>query len=214
MSEAITRRRFIWTGAVAALAIGTGVGVNGAAEQPEVEHPSTRIGAGMKKALVVYATKSGCSAGVAERIGSTLAARGVEVDVVPAERAGDPASYSGVVVGSGVRMGQWHEPARTWVATNAEALKTTPLAFYTVGLTLVTDPNKTDEVRAYTDRLIAETGVKLVDVGLFKGWNTGEGFSLMERAIIGVMKAPKGDFRDWAAIEAWTLKVAPRLQVS
>ena len=42
MSEAITRRRFIWTGAVAALAIGTGVGVNGAAEQPEVEHPSPR----------------------------------------------------------------------------------------------------------------------------------------------------------------------------
>ena len=111
-------------------------------------------------------------------------------------------------------MGQWHEPARTWVAANAEALKTTPLAFYTVGLTLVSDPNKTAEVRAYTDRLIAETGVKPLDVGLFRGRNTGEGFSFMERAIVGAMKAPKGDFRDWAAIDAWTLKVAPRLQVS
>ena len=168
----------------------------------------------MKKVLVVYATKSGCSMGVAERIGSALAARGVEVDIVSAEKAGDPTSYAAVVVGSGVRMGQWHEPARTWVAANAEALKTAPLAFYTVGLTLVTDPNKTDEVRAYTDRLIAETGVKPVDVGLFRGRSTGEGFSFMERAIIGAMKVPKGDFRDWAAIDAWTLKVAPRLQVS
>jgi len=214
MSEAITRRRFIWIGVGAAMAVGTGAGVKVAVEQPEVERPSMRIGAGMKKVLVIYGTKSGCSAGVAERIGRTLATQGIEVDVVPAEKAGDPASYAAVVIGSGVRMGQWHEPVRTWVADNAGALKTTLLAFYTVGMTLVTDPNKTDEVRAYTDLLIAETGVKPVDVGLFTGWNTGEGFSFIERAITGAMKVPKGDFRDWAAIEAWTLKVAPRLQVS
>lgn len=172
------------------------------------------IGAGVKKVLVVYGTKSGCSAGVAERIGSTLAAGGVEVDVVSAEMAGDPALYAAVVVGCGVRMGEWHEPARAWVAAHAEALRNRPLAFYTVGLILVTDPNKTDEVRAYTDPIIAETGVTPVDVGLFAGRNTGEGFSFLERAIVRAMKVPKGDFRDWAEIDAWTLKVAPLLHVT
>jgi menaquinone-dependent protoporphyrinogen oxidase len=214
MSEAITRRRFIWVGAVAAVAVATGAGVKVAAEQPEVEHPSMRIGAGVKKVLVVYGTKSGCSAGVAERIGSALAVEGVEVDVVPAEKAGDPAPYAAVIVGSGVRMGQWHEPARAWVAAHAEALRDKPLAFYTVGLTLVTDPNKAGAVCAYTDPLIAETGVKPVDVGLFKGRSTGEGFSFIERAIIGAMKVPKGDFRDWAEIDAWALKVAPLLSTT
>lgn len=92
---------------------------------------SMTIGAGVKKVLVVYGTKSGCSAGVAERIGKTLAAEGVEVDVVPADKAGDPASYAAVIVGSGVRLGQWHEPARAWVAAHAEALRHNPVAFYT-----------------------------------------------------------------------------------
>jgi menaquinone-dependent protoporphyrinogen oxidase len=173
-----------------------------------------KIGAGMKKALVVYGTKSGCSAGVAERIGKTLAAKGVEVEVVPAEKAGKAAEYDAVIVGSGIRMGQWHEPVRTWVAQNADALKANPPTFYTIGLTLVSEPEATDKVRAFTDALVAETGVQPVEVGLFTGWNTGEGFSFMERAILGAMKAPKGDFRDWAAIEAWTDEVAPQLGIS
>ena len=214
MAEEITRRRFVIAGTVAVVAVGTGVGVKLATDQPTVEHPSMKMGAGMKKVLVVYGTKSGCSAGVAERIGKTLATKGVEVDVVPAEKAGSPAEYAAAVVGSGVRMGQWHEPARTWVAANANALKSKPLAFYTVGMTLVSEPDATDKVRAFTDPLIAETGVSPVDIGVFKGWNTGEGFSFIERTILGAMKTPKGDFRDWAAIDAWTHKVEPQLQIS
>jgi menaquinone-dependent protoporphyrinogen oxidase len=214
MAEKITRRRFIVVGTVAAVAVGAGVGVKLATAQSAVEYPTTKMGAGMNKVLVVYGTKSGCSAGVAETIGKTLATKGVEVDVVPAEKAGNPADYSAVVVGSGIRMGQWHEPVRKWVATYAAALKAKPPAFYTVNLTLVTEPDATDKVRAFTDPLIAATGVKPVDIGLFTGWNTGEGFSFMERTILGAMKSPKGDFRDNAAIEAWTNKVAPQLQIS
>jgi menaquinone-dependent protoporphyrinogen oxidase len=214
MAEEITRRRFIVVGTVAAVAVGAGVGVKIATTQPAIEYPTMKMGAGMNKVLVVYGTKSGCSAGVAETIGKTLAAKGVEVDVVPADKAGDPADYSAVVVGSGVRMGQWHAPVRKWVSTYAAALKAKPPAFYTVNLTLVTEPGATDEVRAFTDPLIAETGVKPVDIGLFTGWNTGEGFSFLERTVLGAMKSPKGDFRDYAAIEAWTNKVAPQLQIS
>lgn len=214
MSTGITRRQFVVAGTMAAVAVGTGAGVKIVAQQPEVEHPSMRLGAGMSKVLVVYGTKSGCSAGVAERIGKTLAAMGVEVDVVPAEKAGNPAEFAAVVVGSGVRMGQWHGPVRTWVAANAAALRAKPLAFFTVNMTIADDSSKAAEVRAFTDPLIAETGVKPIDVGLFAGWNTGEGFSLLERGILAAMKTPKGDFRDWTAIEAWTAEVAPRLQVS
>ena len=214
MAEEITRRRFIVAGTVAAVALGTGVGVKLVTDQPKVEHPTTRIGSGVKKVLVVYGTKSGCSQGVAERIGTGLAAKGVEVDVVPAEKAGSPAEYAAVVVGSGVRMGQWHEPARTWVAANGNALKAKPIAFYTVGMTLVSEPDATEKVRAFTDPIIAETGVSPVDVGVFKGRNTGEGFSFLERTILSAMKTPKGDFRDWTAIDAWTDKVEPQLQIS
>lgn len=168
-------------------------------------------GDGEMKALVVYGTKSGCTTGIAERIGATLAERGMTVDVRPVEKAGDPSAYDAVVVGSGIRVGSWHAPVKEWVAANADALKGFPVAFYTCCLTLATDPEKSEEVRAYTDALVTETGVTPVDVGLFAGWNEPKAFSLIERTVMKVMKAPQGDFRDFEAVAAWAEDVAPRL---
>ena len=45
------------------------------------------------KTLVVYGTKSGCTTGIAEKIGATLAESGMTVDVRPVETAGDPSGY-------------------------------------------------------------------------------------------------------------------------
>lgn len=168
----------------------------------------------MSKVLVVYGSKSGCTVGVAEKIAETLAATGAAVEVVAAEKAGDARDYDAVVVGSGVRMGQWHEPVRSWVAANASALATTPTAFYTCCLTLARSPEKTDEVRAYTDTLIAETGVTPVDIGLFAGWNEPKRFSLLERMIMKAMKAPVGDFRDFSAVASWATSTASALGIS
>ncbi len=106
----------------------------------------------MNKVLVVYATKSGCTTDIAKKIGDTLAENGASVDVVPAEKAGGVAGYDAVVVGSGVRMGQWHSSARSWVTANADALKGLPVAFFTCNLTLAQEPEKVDEVRAYHRR--------------------------------------------------------------
>jgi len=168
----------------------------------------------MSKVLVVYGTKSGCTTGVAQRIGSTLAGSGANVDVVSADKAGDPSEYDAVVVGSGIRMGQWHEPVRSWVANHADSLKNRPTAFYLACLTLASEPEKVDEVRAYVDPVIEQTGVEPVALGTFSGWNEPKSFSFLERTILKAMKAPAGDFRDWAAIDAWTLDTARKLGVA
>ncbi len=167
----------------------------------------------MSKILVVYATKSGCTTGVAEKIAETLTAAGAQVDVAAAKEAGPAAGYDAVVVGSGVRAGQWHAAARTWVADNAEALKAVPVAFYTCGLA-ITDPEKADEVYAYTKPLVEQTGVEPVAVGLFAGWNEPDAFPFAERLILKLMKAPQGDFRDLGAVAAWAQQVAPELGLS
>jgi menaquinone-dependent protoporphyrinogen oxidase len=208
----MTRRRFVRLGAVAGATVIAGGGiVYMGTDAPDVELPESRLGAGEMKALVVYGTKSGCTTGIAEKIGATLAESGMAVDVRPVETAGDPGGYDAVVVGSGVRVGSWHAPVKEWVAANAGALTGLPVAFYTCCLTLATDPAKADEVRAYTDALVAESGVTPVDVGLFAGWNEPKSFSLLERTVMKVMKAPQGDFRDFEAVAAWAKDVAPRL---
>ena len=171
------------------------------------------MGDGTMKALVVYGTKSGCTTGVAEAIGNTLAEKGFSVDVMPAEKAGAAGGYDAVVVGSGVRAGNWHAGARTWVTENAEALKAMPVAFFTCGLTAA-DAEKADEMRVYTDPLIAESGVTPVDIGLFAGWNEPKKFSFVERSVMKLMKAPEGDFRDFDAIKSWAEKITPQLSAA
>jgi menaquinone-dependent protoporphyrinogen oxidase len=208
----MTRRRFVKIGAITAgtVALG-GVAVTAAAWAPEEELPNMRIGDGDMKMLVVYGTKSGCTTGIAEQVGKTLAEQGATVDVVPAEKAGDPAAYDAVFVGSGVRAGSWHEPVRTWVSGHADTLKSRPVAFYTCGMMIAQGAEKTDEVRAYTDALIAETGLRPADIGLFAGWFEPKEFSFAERTILKLMKTPQGDFRDLSAVAVWTRSTSGKM---
>ncbi len=208
----ITRRRLVLVGGVAAatLALGGGghVAANWAPDETE-ELLRTTMGDGMSTVLVVYGTKSGCTAGVAERIGARLAAAGLTVDVAPAEDRPDSARYDGVFVGSGIRVGQWHASVKDWVAENTEALKVRPTALYTVCLTIASEPEKVDEVRAYTDPILAESGIEPVDIGLFGGWFEPKRFSFIERTVLKAMKAPQGDHRDWDAIDEWAGTLVP-----
>lgn len=211
MSEEINRRRFLGLGGAAGGSDTLGGAGYGARWTPEVGSSRMTMGAGMSRILVVYGSGSGCTIGVAQQIGKTLSERGATVEVVAATAAPAPAGYDAVVVGSGVRAGNWHGPVKGWVCDNAAALREVPVAFFTACLTIATDPSKRDEVRAYTDPVIKESGVEPVDIGLFAGWNEPKKFSFIERTILKMMKAPEGDFRDFTAIGAWTAETAPKL---
>ena len=165
----------------------------------------------MGKALVVYGTKSGCTKGIAEAIADGLRLAGAEADVVAADEKPDPTGYDAVIVGSGIRASLWHASAKQWLVGHAEALKARPLALFTACLTMHSNPEKADEVRAYTDLLLTETGLEPVDIGLFPGMNLPKTFSLPERLIMKAMKAPEGDFRDLDAAAEWATGVAPKL---
>jgi menaquinone-dependent protoporphyrinogen oxidase len=165
----------------------------------------------MSKLLVVYGTGTGCTAGIAERIGEVIAKQGAVVEVFAAKDAPQADGYDAVIVGSGVRAGNWHAPVKEWVTRNAATLKSGKVALYTACLTLANEPEKLEAVRAYTDPLIAETGLEPVDLGLFAGWNEPKRFSFIERTILKMMKAPVGDFRDWDAIDAWAAGAATKL---
>jgi menaquinone-dependent protoporphyrinogen oxidase len=207
---AVSRRTFVRIGVVAGgtLAIGGG-GSMVATWAPEPELARERMGKGMRKVLVAYQTKSGSVTDIAKTIALNLG-EGVTADVKPLADGPDPAGYDAVIVGSGVRAGNWHGTAKEWVKGHAEVLKGKPVAFFSVGMSM-TDPSKSAEVIAYTDPLIAETGVKPVDVGPFAGWFEPKRFSFLERTIMKAMKAPEGDHRDLQAVATWASAVAPKL---
>ncbi len=216
MTEGMTRRQFlIGAGAVTAAAVVGGGGYAAANWAPEMDAAicRARMGEGMSKVLVVYGSGSGCTSGIAEQIGATLAELGATADVKPASDKPAASGYDAVIVGSGVRAGTWHAPVREWVKTNAAALQEKPLAMFTCGL-MIREEGKRDEVAAYNKPLVDENKLTPVDTGLFAGWNEPKAFSLPERLVMKVMKAPQGDFRDMDAVAAWTRSVAPQLGVA
>lgn len=165
----------------------------------------------MQRVLVVYASGSGCAKTVADTITAALQSRAVQVDEWPAAEDPDPAAYDAVVVGSGIRLGRWHDSVREWVADNATVLRARPVAFFTVCMTMATHPERVVEVRGYTDPLAELTGVRPVDVGTFAGWNEPRRFGFLERLFLRSLGMPTGDFRDLGAVAAWARGLGPRL---
>jgi menaquinone-dependent protoporphyrinogen oxidase len=169
--------------------------------------------AGMaEKILVVYATRAGSTAEVADFIGKTLAKRGAGVDVRPVKNVKSLDGYTAVVAGSGIRAGRVYSEITDFVKSHKNDLDKIPTAFFIVNMTLKDDtPENRKIVDAYLAPLRAE--VQPVDVGLFAGTMKYARLGFFARfAVTRMVKTPEGDFRDWNAIEAWANALAPKLQ--
>lgn len=167
------------------------------------------------KVLVAYATRAGSTAEVAEFVGKTLREAGATVDVRPIKQVKSLSGYGAVVVGSAIRIGKLMPEAYSFLQKFESDLAQKRVAYFIVCLTMHEPTEENCKVAAG----FAETArqkaprVQPLATGLFAGavdydkltfpW----GF-LMKKMV----KAPAGDFRDWDAVKAWTLELAPQLR--
>lgn len=77
--------------------------------------------------LVVYGSKLGGTAGLAEMIGDALVADGLTVDVRSARKPGSPTAYDAVIVAGALYATRWHRDARRFVRRNAAVLRGLPV---------------------------------------------------------------------------------------
>ncbi|MEP0764614.1 MAG: flavodoxin [Chloroflexota bacterium] len=169
------------------------------------------------KVLVTYASRAGSTAGVAEAIGQTLAASGLEVEVRPMKDVHDLTPYAAVVAGSAIRGSKWLPEAMQWVKTHQAALARKPFAAFLVCITLAMP--RADQYRAGVRSWLdpVRTLVRPVSEGFFAG---ALDFSkvpltpntLLMRLAVLVRIFPRGDHRDWDAIRAWAGDLAATLQ--
>jgi menaquinone-dependent protoporphyrinogen oxidase len=165
------------------------------------------------KVLVAYATKYGATAEIADKIGEVLRQAGLQVDVLPADRAGDLGSYRAVVLGSAVYIGQWRKEAAKFLKANESVLAEKPVWLFSSGPTGEGDPAELVQGWRLPGKLqLIADRIQPRDIAVFHGAVDANKLNFLEKWMLKNVKAPAGDYRDWEAITAWATAIAEELQ--
>jgi menaquinone-dependent protoporphyrinogen oxidase len=162
------------------------------------------------KILVLYATKTGSTAEVAQVIADEFVILGSSVNVYNVKEAPAPNGYSAVVIGSSIRYGGWQKEALHYLKTHKVPLAKIPVAYFNCGIfTASADTAKKAQAQNYNDA--AKAIIKPVADTFFAGKIDYGKLNFVERNLSKAIKIPEGDKRDFAAIRAWARRIYPAL---
>lgn len=171
--------------------------------------------------LVAHASRHGSTAEIADRIAARLRERGLDAAALDVTQVQDAAAYDAYVVGGAVYMFHWLKPVRKFVRRHENLLASRPVWLFASG--------------PLGDEPVDEEGNDLLEVGrprefdhlqelleprdakvFFGSWDpdappVGVAERMMRLAPAGQDALPAGDFRDWAAIDAWADGIATAL---
>jgi len=171
--------------------------------------------------LVAYASRHGSTRGIAERIAERLRADGLAADALPASEVRDATPYDAFVVGGAAYMFHWLKDATAFVERNRALLATRPTWLFSsgpIGTDIVdkkgrdvletTVPKEFPGLREAVHPRDAKVFFGAIDPGA-KPVGLAERFMALVPAARDAL--PKGDFRDWPAIDAWADRIASEL---
>jgi menaquinone-dependent protoporphyrinogen oxidase len=161
------------------------------------------------RVLVTAASRHGSTREIAEAIARGLTSRGVEADARPVEELESLDDYDAFVIGSGVYVGHWLEPARELVETQAAALAAAPVWLFSCGPLGAPEALKPEGEPVDVEELVRTT--QPVEHRVFAGRLDRSLLGFGEKALVVAVRAPEGDFRDWDAIDAFAGEIAERL---
>lgn len=171
----------------------------------------------MNKVLIVYGTRYGTTTEVVQEMSNTARELGAQVDTVNLEKGTpfpEPEKYDLVIIGSGIRTGQWKREPLEFIEQKLESLSKTKVALFVVS-GYAGNPDKVAEAQAdYLDSMPEKyPGLNPTSTALIGGMFEFNRYNLMVRALVKRMvksQMPEGeelpekiDFRDWDMIRDW-----------
>ncbi|WP_129339591.1 flavodoxin domain-containing protein [Cellulomonas endophytica] len=159
------------------------------------------------KVLVTVASRHGATREMGEVVAEVLRTHGHVVDEVDPEDVEDVAAWDAVVLGSAVYVGRLAAGLRHLVEREGGRLRSRPVWLFWSGPLAV--PDAATDVPDDVDVVARHAGAR--DVRCFAGRVRHGALSLQERALVALVRAPEGDFRDLDAVRAWAEEVATGL---
>ena len=157
----------------------------------------------MTKVLVTAASRHGSTAEIVAAIARTLRLHGIDADEVAPRDVVDLSAYDAVVLGSAVYAGRWLGPATSLVDRLNAQLTERPVWLFSSGpIGEPPTPRETPDLSG----IAARTGA--VEHRLFLGKLDRAELGLLERTMVRAVRAPEGDYRDWADIDRWAAQIA------
>jgi menaquinone-dependent protoporphyrinogen oxidase len=160
------------------------------------------------RVLVSTASKHGSTADIGRAIADVLIGEGIEARILAPEEVTSLDSYDAIILGSAVYAGHWMKPMRELVDRLEAELAGRPVWLFSSGP--IGDPPKPEEDPVDVAPIMDKTAAR--DHLLFAGRIDRKKLNFGERAIVGALKAPEGDFRDWDEIRDRALAIAKELK--
>ena len=165
-----------------------------------------------KVVLVAYASKHGSTKTIAEKIADQLRSAGLNTDISNVKDADNPGNYDALVLGSAVYIGGWRKEAVKFVEQHANSLTKLPVWIFSSGPTGEGDPVKLLDGWMMPDKLKPVFNqIKPREVVVFHGNVDLQKLNFLEKTMVKNVKSPIGDYRDWAVISEWAMKIAEQL---
>jgi menaquinone-dependent protoporphyrinogen oxidase len=201
------RRRTLKTllGAAAGAALASGGFVWWGTRRPEVslmQSQCARSGSMNQKVLIVYASRAGSTAEIADVIAKQLCAAGLSADVRPVAEVRTLDGYAAAIVGSAVRYGSWLPEMLKFMEREKAALQRVPVAFFTVCMK-ARNPSTVSQQEMAQYATAARAVLMPKAETFFAGKIDLATLSFFDRLAVKIVKSPVADLRDWAAIRAW-----------
>lgn len=174
-----------------------------------------------KKILIAYRSRYGATEEVSEKFKEVLEQNGFEVDLINLKQRKKPdiAEYSGLLIGSGIRIGRWTNHAKNFLKNNVKAINSTKMK---VGVFVCSGEAANPEERPaaidkYLVQIFYQFGLELDDHILYDAF--GGVYDLSETSQLGwfmkkmmnmaadddpvMVRDKRVDARDWDQIDAF-----------
>ena len=178
------------------------------------------------KALIVYGTRWGGTAGVAQKIAEALKTEGNTICVANAKQIPENLTvYDLFVVGSGIRADRWTDETLSFLEKNASLLKQKKTAlFVSCQMADRNDELGSKAKNKYLQGTAEKYGLEPITYGFFGGYlDFHQSHGLIVDIMMKVNKkklkrngldqSKTLDTRNWEKIEAWACEIANKITV-